>query len=81
MTPLDPQLEGRVSLEGSELIIKKVQMADMGVFKVSDLAGFHVANIYVDVVGKGRRHLEFVKRQTVFKICSWRCKNMQTNTR
>lgn len=71
MTPLDPQLEGRVSLEGSELIIKKVQIADAGVFKVSDLAGFHVANIYVDVFGKGRRQLEFIKGRTVFNICSW----------
>ncbi|XP_075867884.1 uncharacterized protein LOC142877291 isoform X1 [Nelusetta ayraudi] len=49
-SPLDPQLEGRVTVEGSELIIKKVQMSDSGVFRVSDLAGFHVADIYVNVV-------------------------------
>lgn len=59
-SPLDPQLEGRVTVEGSELIIKKVQMSDSGVFRVSDLAGFHVADIYINVVGKGRRHLGFV---------------------
>lgn len=52
MAPLDPQLEGRVIVEGSELIMKKVQVADMGVFKVTDLAGFDVAHIYIEVDGK-----------------------------
>nr|XP_020474160.1 uncharacterized protein LOC109970732 [Monopterus albus] len=47
--PLDPQLEGRLSVEGSELIMKKVHVADAGVFKVTDLAGFPVAHIYIDV--------------------------------
>lgn len=50
--PLDPLLEGRLIVEGSELIMKKVQVADMGVFKVTDLAGFPVAHIYVEVDGK-----------------------------
>lgn len=53
-SPLDPQLEGRLTVEGSELVIKKVQMSDSGVFRVSDLAGFHVADIYINVVGKGK---------------------------
>lgn len=52
VAPLDPQLEGRVIVEGSELIMKKVQVADMGVFKVTDLAGFDVAHIYIEVDGK-----------------------------
>ncbi|XP_022057502.2 uncharacterized protein LOC110956396 isoform X1 [Acanthochromis polyacanthus] len=49
VTPLDPQLEGRLTVERSELIIKKIQMSDAGIFKVTDLAGFSVADIYVDI--------------------------------
>ncbi|XP_034456766.1 uncharacterized protein LOC117770943 [Hippoglossus hippoglossus] len=49
MMPLDPLLEGRLSVKGSELSVKKVHMADMGVFKVTDLAGFPVANVYIEV--------------------------------
>eukprot|EP00064_Thunnus_orientalis_P011525 superscaffoldBa00001671_g11556 len=49
MTPLDPLLEGRLTVEGSELIMKKVHVADTGVFKVSDLAGFPVAHVYIEV--------------------------------
>lgn len=48
-TPLDPMLEGRLTVEGSEIIIKKVHMADTGVFKISDLAGFPVAHVYIEV--------------------------------
>lgn len=49
---LDPLLEGRVIVKGSELIMKKVQVADVGVFKVTDLAGFPVAHVYIEVDGK-----------------------------
>lgn len=52
VAPLDPLLEGRLMVEGSELTMKKVQAADMGVFKVTDLAGFTVAHIYIEVDGK-----------------------------
>lgn len=52
VTPLDPALEGRVTVEGSELIMKKVHVADTGVFKVTDQAGFPVAHVYVEVDGK-----------------------------
>lgn len=52
VVPLDPLLEGRLFVEGSELIIKKIKLADMGVFKVTDLAGFPVAHIYIEVDGK-----------------------------
>lgn len=50
--PLDPLLEARLIVEGSELIMKEVQVADMGVFKVTDLAGFPVAHVYIEVNGK-----------------------------
>lgn len=50
--PLDPLLEARLIVEGSELIMKDVQVADMGVFKVNDLAGFPVAHVYIEVNGK-----------------------------
>uniref|UniRef100_A0A665V672 Uncharacterized protein n=1 Tax=Echeneis naucrates TaxID=173247 RepID=A0A665V672_ECHNA len=49
VTTLDPQLEGRLTVEGSELILKKVRVTDTGVFKVTDLAGFPVANVYLEV--------------------------------
>ncbi|KAF7661218.1 hypothetical protein LDENG_00266890 [Lucifuga dentata] len=49
MAPLDPLLEGRLTVEGSELIVKKVNMADIGVFKITDLAGFPVAHVYIEV--------------------------------
>ncbi|XP_047461976.1 uncharacterized protein LOC125020583 [Mugil cephalus] len=49
VTPLDPLLEGRLSVEGSELIMKKIQVSDAGVFRVTDLAGFPVVNVYIDV--------------------------------
>lgn len=52
VTPLDPLLEGRLTVEGSELILKKVRVADSGVFKVTDLAGFPVAHVYIEVDGK-----------------------------
>lgn len=52
VTPLDPLLEGRLTVEGSELLMKKLHLADMGVFKVTDLAGFPVTNVYVYVDGK-----------------------------
>lgn len=57
VTPLDPLLEGRLTVEGSELIVKKVHAADMGVFKVTDLAGFTVAHVYIEVEGKRKRHI------------------------
>ncbi|KAM9737631.1 uncharacterized protein ACNS7B_013274 [Menidia menidia] len=47
--PVDPQLEGRLTVEGSELFIKKVYPSDSGVFKVTDLAGFPVAHFYLNV--------------------------------
>ncbi|XP_076609950.1 uncharacterized protein LOC143334882 [Chaetodon auriga] len=49
VTPVDPLLEGRLTVEGSELIMKKVHVADTGVFKVTDLAGFPVAHVYIEV--------------------------------
>lgn len=52
VTPLDPALEGRLTVEDSELIMKKVHVADTGVFKVTDLAGFPVAHVYIEVDGK-----------------------------
>ncbi|MEQ2303979.1 hypothetical protein AMECASPLE_022310 [Ameca splendens] len=49
VTPLDPQLEGRLTVEGSELVVKAIHVTDKGVFKVTDLAGFSVAHVYLDV--------------------------------
>uniref|UniRef100_UPI0037E71077 uncharacterized protein n=1 Tax=Semicossyphus pulcher TaxID=241346 RepID=UPI0037E71077 len=49
VSPMDPMLEGRLTVEGSELIVKKVHVADTGVFKVTDLAGYPVASVYVEV--------------------------------
>ncbi|CAJ1083025.1 uncharacterized protein LOC121523518 [Xyrichtys novacula] len=49
VTPLDPMLEGRLTVEGSELSMKKLHVSDVGLFKVTDLAGFPVADVYVEV--------------------------------
>uniref|UniRef100_A0A3Q3SAK6 Uncharacterized LOC113126034 n=1 Tax=Mastacembelus armatus TaxID=205130 RepID=A0A3Q3SAK6_9TELE len=46
---LDPQLEGRLSVDGSELIMNNLHVADAGVFKVTDLSGFPVAHVYIEV--------------------------------
>ncbi|RVE66798.1 hypothetical protein OJAV_G00110860 [Oryzias javanicus] len=47
--PLDPQLDGRLTVEGTEITIKKVNPADTGILKVTDLGGFSVAHIYITV--------------------------------
>uniref|UniRef100_A0A3P8WVF0 Uncharacterized LOC103393887 n=1 Tax=Cynoglossus semilaevis TaxID=244447 RepID=A0A3P8WVF0_CYNSE len=49
VTPMDPQLEGRLTVDGSDLFMKKVLEADTGVFKVTDLTGFTVAHVYIEV--------------------------------
>uniref|UniRef100_A0A8C6UBQ7 Uncharacterized protein n=1 Tax=Neogobius melanostomus TaxID=47308 RepID=A0A8C6UBQ7_9GOBI len=49
VSPLDPQLEGRLSVGGAVIHIKKLKEADTGVFKVTDLAGFSVAHVYIEV--------------------------------
>lgn len=57
VTTLDRQLEGRLSVEGSQLILTGVTVADTGVFKVTDLNGFTVAFYYLQVDGKRKRHV------------------------
>lgn len=52
VAPLDPLLEGRLTVEGSELTMKKVLIGDTGVFKVTDLMGFPVAHVYIEVDGE-----------------------------
>lgn len=49
VTPLDPQLEGRLTVDGSQLSMKRLQQADSGLFRVSDLEGFPVADVHVVV--------------------------------
>lgn len=49
VSPLDSQLEGRLSVEGAVIHMKKLQESDTGVFKVTDLAGFSVAHVYIEV--------------------------------
>ncbi|TNN51990.1 hypothetical protein EYF80_037796 [Liparis tanakae] len=51
VTPMDPLLEGRLIVEGSQLVLKKVQPADTGVFKVTDLEGFPVVHSHIEVQG------------------------------
>lgn len=49
MVPVDPALEGRLSVEGSVVYLKQVRVTDMGLFRVRDLLGFHVADVYLEV--------------------------------
>ncbi|XP_077599698.1 uncharacterized protein LOC144214861 [Stigmatopora nigra] len=50
VSPPDPQLARRLSAQGSRMLIRKVRRSDEGVFEITDLAGFPVAHVYVDVV-------------------------------
>ncbi|CAL8253930.1 unnamed protein product [Lota lota] len=45
--PLDPLLDGRLSVEDSRLLLRKTRVADRGMFRVTDLAGFPVADAHV----------------------------------
>lgn len=47
--PLDPALEGRVSVDGSVFYLKKVKISDMGVFRVMDFSGFRISDVYLHV--------------------------------
>lgn len=67
VTPLDPQLEGRLTVEGSQLIFKKVHVSDTGVFKVTDLAGFPVAHVHIEVQRKRKRHIWVILFQLTHK--------------
>uniref|UniRef100_A0A672I3L8 Uncharacterized protein n=1 Tax=Salarias fasciatus TaxID=181472 RepID=A0A672I3L8_SALFA len=49
VAPLDPQLEGRLTVEGSQLSMKRLQQADSGLFRITDLEGFLVAEVHVQV--------------------------------
>ncbi|XP_036394045.1 uncharacterized protein si:dkeyp-77h1.4 isoform X2 [Megalops cyprinoides] len=46
-----PTLEGRLSVEGSLLILEQVRVSDSGVFSVTDLQGVPVSNVYLEVEG------------------------------
>lgn len=62
VTPLDPQLEGRLTVDGSVLVLKKIHSTDEGVFKVTDLAGFSVADIYISVEGNEDVFYQFLEK-------------------
>ncbi|KAA0710061.1 hypothetical protein E1301_Tti018855 [Triplophysa tibetana] len=47
--PLDPALDGRVSVEESMFYLRKVQVSDMGLFRVMDISGFRIADVYLHV--------------------------------
>ncbi|KAL6099361.1 uncharacterized protein ACO6RY_01196 [Pungitius sinensis] len=49
MEPLEPVMEGRLSVQGSQLNIKNIHVTDTGIFKVTDQAGFPVAHVYIEV--------------------------------
>ncbi|XP_055732245.1 uncharacterized protein LOC129819732 [Salvelinus fontinalis] len=49
VVPVDPSLDGRLTVEGSMCILERVRFSDMGLFRVTDLLGFPVTNIYLEV--------------------------------
>ncbi|XP_029591446.1 uncharacterized protein LOC115175932 [Salmo trutta] len=49
VVPLDPSLDGRLTVEGPMCILERVRISDMGLFRVTDLLGFPVTNIYLKV--------------------------------
>ena len=50
--PVDPGLDGRLTVEGSMIILERVRARDSGWFTVTDLTGFSVATIHLTVEGK-----------------------------
>lgn len=49
VVPLDPALDGRVSVEASMFYLMKVKVSDMGLFRVMDFSGFRIADVYLHV--------------------------------
>ncbi|KAL2080164.1 hypothetical protein ACEWY4_023957 [Coilia grayii] len=49
VVPMDPAVDGRLSVEGFKAYLKHVRVADMGHFRVRDLLGFHIADIHLKV--------------------------------
>ncbi|XP_057210669.1 uncharacterized protein LOC130566872 [Triplophysa rosa] len=47
--PLDPALDGRVSVEESMFYLRKVKVSDMGLFRVMHFSGFRIADVYLHV--------------------------------
>ncbi|XP_046874629.1 uncharacterized protein LOC124466800 [Hypomesus transpacificus] len=47
--PVDPGLDGRLTVEGSMIILERVRARDSGWFTVTDLTGFSVATIHLTV--------------------------------
>ncbi|CAL8292664.1 unnamed protein product [Merluccius merluccius] len=49
VVPQDPLLDGRLSVEDSQLLLRKSRVADRGMFRVTDLLGFAVADAHIQV--------------------------------
>ncbi|XP_055781946.1 uncharacterized protein LOC129857568 [Salvelinus fontinalis] len=47
--PADLDLVGRISLDSSVVILDQVKASDVGQFKVTDILGFPVSNVYLEV--------------------------------
>ncbi|CAB1334203.1 unnamed protein product [Coregonus sp. 'balchen'] len=47
--PADLDLEGRISLDPSVVILDQVKASDAGHFRVTDILGFPVSNVYLEV--------------------------------
>lgn len=45
-------LEGRLSLEGSQVVLDQVRAADVGQFKITDILGFTVSTIHLELQRK-----------------------------
>lgn len=52
--PADLDLVGRISLDPSVVILDQVKASDVGQFKVTDILGFPVSNVYLEVEGEER---------------------------
>ncbi|KAI1901948.1 hypothetical protein AGOR_G00039680 [Albula goreensis] len=49
VVPMDPSLDKRLSLDGSMCILERVRFSDSGLFRVTDLQGLPVSNVYLEV--------------------------------
>ena len=49
VVPMDSTLDGRLSVVGAVVNLKRAHVSDIGLFRVKDLLGFHIADIHLAV--------------------------------
>lgn len=58
--PPNLDLEGRLSLEDSMCLLTDVKASDAGDFSVTDLQGFLVSDVYLEIEGEEMQDEQFI---------------------